>query len=148
MGQRCKNGESVMHWEGKVQMNGDTDFISDMGRIQGAWIRTVAYLAGESNRSAEGVVEYFEGDCFRWCLSERGLASKNFRFRLNEEADPKQIDLISDEGVDLGIYRFNEDGTLTMCFFEDSVMQRPTEFKSSSTNKTTLSIKERVLDPE
>ncbi len=118
--------------------------LEDVALHQGAWsvvrferegVTTPAEVLG----SIERVVE---GDHIAWSRDGRRFAGT--RFVIHPAVSPRQIDLIPDGGperetVILGIYRFDEDGVLTICI-ADAGQPRPTAFSSPPGSKRNLQV--------
>lgn len=124
--------------------------VDDVARHQGTW--AVETFDREGQPSPEDVVKSItrvvDGDHARW--ERDGKSFAGVTFELNPDADPRTIDLIPDGGPSrgqrvLGIYRFEDDGRLTLCV-SDAGEPRPTEFSSPKGSKRTLQVFRRV-DP-
>lgn len=125
--------------------------LEDVARHQGSWsvvrferegVATPAEVLGSIGREVEG-------DHVAWSRDGRRFAGT--RFVIRAEMSTRQIDLLPDGGPDrgttvLGIYRFDEDGTLTICV-ADAGQPRPTEFASPPGSKRNLQVFRPIRSP-
>ncbi|HVL15772.1 MAG TPA: TIGR03067 domain-containing protein [Gemmata sp.] len=102
--------------------------------FQGTWKVVRAEFEGkEPKDKAPGEVRFtFKGD--RLIVREGLKGDDDGKFAVNTKRKPTEIDLISSKGERIpGIYKFEDDGKLTLSFAKGKVAVRPKTFDTKKT---------------
>lgn len=117
---------------------------SELAKHQGTW--EVVSFEREGKKTPEEItrtiVRVVDADHVVWKRDGSNFAGTTMT--LDPSSDPKSLDLIPDGGPNrgakvLGIYRFEADGTLTICI-ADAGKPRPSEFRSPEGSGRTLQV--------
>jgi uncharacterized protein (TIGR03067 family) len=107
------------------------DVPKELAPFQGTWKVLKATRGTEEapKEAIESLSFVFEGS--KVTIGEKGR-SKPGTFAVRGAKEPAEIDLTSDEGKKvLGIYKFDKDGKLTICFVKDGDGTRPKGFDAT-----------------
>jgi uncharacterized protein (TIGR03067 family) len=120
----------------------------DRERMQGKWKVLAAESRGEKvpAKDLEDLILLFEDDTIQ--VTEGGKTQKKYRFKLNPERKPREIDFTYTAGpkkgqTDRGIYQFQGD-RLTFCIQENKDELRPREFATEADTGLFLVVLERL----
>lgn len=103
----------------------------ELKKFQGNW-KLTTWITGSRDNAVDGHGVYIEGD--EWEYLIQGKSKRKDRITINPNAEPKQIDLKLSARTQVlyGIYRFNDDGTLEICWAKQlsDASKRPTKFST------------------
>jgi uncharacterized protein (TIGR03067 family) len=100
----------------------------ELAQFQGTWKVIEATAGGKPapKEDIENIQFTFEGE--KLIVTERGK-SETGSYSVDAKKDPAEIDMVSPKGnKSLGIYKFDKDGKLTMCFAKGEKATRPKAF--------------------
>jgi len=104
------------------------DLTKDLAPFQGGW-KVVEAVADGKPAPKDILAELqfaFEGD--KLTISEKGKAEAG-SYSVDPKKEPATIDLVNPTGSKaLGIYKFDKDGKLTICFIKGKDTNRPKGF--------------------
>jgi uncharacterized protein (TIGR03067 family) len=116
----------------------------ELDRHQGAWVVLRFEREGKETPAdlLTSITRFVEGDHVMW--KREGKSFAGTRLEIDASKSPATIDLIPDGGPArgervLGIYRFEDDGRLTICI-ADRGEPRPPDFTSPPGSKRTLQV--------
>jgi uncharacterized protein (TIGR03067 family) len=102
--------------------------------FQGTWKVVKAELGGKEppDKVPDGLRFIFEGD--KATVRESKADAETGAYSVDSKKNPAEIDLIGPKGMKaLGIYQFDKDGKLRLCFAKGKDAVRPKSFDTKDT---------------
>jgi uncharacterized protein (TIGR03067 family) len=124
------------------------DVPKDLAQFQGTWKVVKAEFEGKEPKEKvpADMRVTFKGD--RMTVKEGAKNDDDGKYIVNSKKTPAEIDLVSDKGDKIaGIYKFDKDGKLSLCFSKGKGAVRPKSFDTKNTMAGLL-VLEKVKEKE
>jgi uncharacterized protein (TIGR03067 family) len=111
----------------------------EQDKFQGTWKVVKAEFGGEAPPGGVPPEMRFVFDGDKVTVNEKKEKPESGSFTVDPKKDPAEIDLTSPKGEKiLGIYKFDKDGKLTMCFTKGKDAARPKSFETKDTQSALI----------
>ncbi len=104
------------------------DVPKELAPFQGTWKVAEAFVGGKPAPKDLGDLLRFNFDGEKLTITEKDTPETG-SYKVDAKKDPTEIDLINSKGkTALGIYKFDKDGKMSICFIKGENATRPKGF--------------------